>query len=173
MRIKKRNKGFGLLEIMIAVAILGIIVVIGSNSFFSILRGSTKTKNLQLVKQNGDYALSVMERMIRNARMIIEPSSDGTTNFITILNPDGGQTTFSCEGNEEDKKITSNSASLISNETKITSSCDGFFNIISGKPGLKPATVEINFTLGLTGTTSLPHERIEIPFKTAVTLRNY
>lgn len=166
---KTKDKGFGLLEIIIAIAILGVIVVIGSNSFFSILRGSTKTKNLQLVKQNGDYAILVMERMIRNARTIIRPDLGGNTNYLIILNPDGGQTNFTCE----DGKITSNSASLISSETKIISSCDDFFTIIPGKPGLKPTTIEIKFTLGLTEEKFLPQEKVEIPFKTAITLRNY
>lgn len=168
MKLKK-NQGFSLLEVMIATAVLALIAVVGSNSFFSILRGSNKSKNLQLVKQNGDYALSVMERMIRNAREIIEPDLEGYTNFLIILNPDGGETTFSCES----EKITSNSASLISEETKITSNCGEFFNVMPGKPGLKPTTVEIKFILGLKEENIPLQEKVELPFNTAVTLRNY
>ena len=66
MEIKKQ-KGFTIIEIVVVVGILGVIAVIGTNMFFTVIRGSNKSKNLTTVKQNGEYALSVMERMIRNS----------------------------------------------------------------------------------------------------------
>jgi len=62
--------GFTLIEILMVVFLLGIIVVIGSNLFFSILKGASKAEITKEVKQNGDYAMNVMERHLRNANSI-------------------------------------------------------------------------------------------------------
>lgn len=165
-----KKSGFTLIEIMIVVGILGIIAVVGSGVFFSILRGSTKTKTLQMVKQNGGYAISVMERMIRNARALTSPTADSTVSSITIKNPDSGQTTFSCEGTPA--KIASNGAFLLSNEVKV-SNCNNIFEVKVGQPGIRPAVVKINFKLSPAGTPSRPEEQAEVNFQTTVTLRNY
>ncbi len=66
----KKEKGFTLIEILMVVFLLGIIVVIGSNLFFSILKGASKAEITKEVKQNGDYALAVMERHLRNASSV-------------------------------------------------------------------------------------------------------
>ncbi len=165
-----KKTGLTLIEIMIVMGILGIIAVIGSGMFFSILRGSTKTKTLQLVKQNGDYAISVMERMIRNARAIIVPSTNSTVSSITIRNPDGETTTFSCEGNPA--TISSNSASLLSNEVKVSSDCN-IFEVTVGQAGIKPGVIKINFSLSQSKTTARPEEQASVNFQTTVSLRNY
>jgi len=164
-----KNNGFTLIEMMMVVGVLGILAVLGSGAFFSILRGSIKAKTLQMVKQNGDYAISVMERMIRNARALVGPTSDSTVSSITIKNPDGGTTTFSCEGDLS--TIASNGASLLSNEVKV-SDCN-IFKVTVGQPGIKPAVVEIKFTLTQSGTTSRSGEQAEVNFQTTVSLRNY
>ena len=165
-----RKNGFTLIEIIVVVGILGIIAVIGSGAFFSILRGSTKTKTLQMVRQNGDYAISVMERMIRNARVLISPTTDSTVTSITIKNPDGGETTFSCEGNPA--TIASNGASLLSNEVNVND-CNDIFEVTVGQVGIKPAVIKINFNLTQAGTAIRPEEQALINFQTTVTLRNY
>jgi prepilin-type N-terminal cleavage/methylation domain-containing protein len=168
--MEMKKSGFTLIEIMVVVGILGIIAVLGSGAFFSILRGSTKTKTLQMVKQNGDYAISVMERMIRNARVLINPTTNSTVSSITIKNPDGGTTTFSCEGNPA--TIASNGASLLSNVSKI-SNCNNIFEVNVGQVGIKPAVVKINLNLTQSGTVSRPEDQAEVNFQTTVTLRNY
>lgn len=160
-----KKNGFTLLEIMVVVGILGIIAVVGSGTFFSILRGSTKTKTLQLVKQNGDYAISVMERMIRNARRV-----SGGGDSITIVNPDGETTVFSCEGSPA--TIASNSAPLMDKEVKVDS-CYNVFTVTSGISGVRPAVVKINFNLSQAEMTTRPEEQASINFQTTVTLRNY
>lgn len=167
-----KKNGFTLIEIIVVVGILGIIMVMGSNLFFSILRGSTKTKTLQLVKQNGDYAISVMGRMIRNARSV-----SGSESSITIVNPDGMPTAFSCgdidippDGNAE---IASNSARLISNEVKVSSNCSNVFSVTTGEVGARPNVVTINFTLSQAGVTTRLEEQASVNFQTTISLRNY
>jgi prepilin-type N-terminal cleavage/methylation domain-containing protein len=163
--MEMKKTGFTLVEIMIVVGILGIIAVVGSGTFFSILRGSTKTKTLQLVKQNGDYAVSVMERMIRNAKSV-----SGGGSSITITNPDGETTDFSCSGSPA--TIASNSASLMSSEVKVND-CTNIFTVTPGEAGIRPAVVKINFSLSQAGTPSRPEEQTSVNFQTTITLRNY
>jgi len=168
--LRRRRSGFTLIEIIVVVGILGIIMIMGSNLFFSILRGSTKTKILQLVKQNGDYAISVMGRMIRNARSV-----SGSGSSITIVNPDGRPTTFSCSDLDANgaNEISSNSARLINDEVKVINNCSNVFSVIAGEVGTRPDVVTINFTLSQAGVTTRPEERASVNFQTTISLRNY
>ncbi len=163
-----RKTGYTLIEIIIVVGILGIIATVGSVMFFSILKSSTKTKIFHLVKQDGDYALSVMVRMIRNARELVSPTEDSVTSSITIKNPDGRTTTFACDS----YLITSNSASLISSGVKV-SDCNNIFDVKVGEPGIKPAEIKINFSLTPAEEGARPEEKVEVDFQTGVILRNY
>ena len=167
--MEMKKNGFTLIEMMIVVSLLGIIAVIGSGAFFSILRGSTKTKTLQMVKQNGDYAISVMERMIRNARVLTSPTANSTVTSITIKNPDGKETTFSCGGTPA--TIASNGASLLSSEVKVDN-CN-IFEVAVGQPEIRPAVVKINFNLSPEVSSTRPEEQATVNFQTTVTLRNY
>jgi len=165
------KSGFTLIEILVVIGILAIIVVVGSTSFFNLLKGSTKTKTVNLVRQNGDYALEVMSRMIRNARGIvgIERGVKNPFSEITITNPDGKTTTFACRKSEED--IASNSASLISGQVRVDD-CSQIFYVERDTTGLQPDKVTINFTLESGVGSARPEEQASINFETTVILRN-
>lgn len=160
-----KTKGFTLIEILVVISILAIIVAIGSMSFFGLLKGSRKSKTMTLVKQNGNYALGVMAKMVRNAREVTSICG-GSDDSITILNPDGNETTFDC-GSET---ISSNSANIVSDQVRIDpGSCS--FDCQSG--GLVyPDVVTISFTLKQAGDPTRPEEQASIDFETRVTLRN-
>lgn len=171
----KKTQGFTLIEILVSFAVLVVIVMVSSNLFFVLLRGSTKAKTMQIIKQNGDYSLSVMTRMIRNARSI----GTYTSSSLPIINPDGETTTFSCgdvdsDGNNE---IASQSGSLIpppsliSNEVKVVN-CN-VFTVTEGEPGIRANTVAIDFDLSQASVTDRPEEQALVKFKTTVSLRNY
>jgi len=161
------KKGFTLIEILVVIGVLAIIVVVGSTSFFNLLKGSTKTRTASLVKQNGDYTLAIMERMIRNGEII--ENSDGQTcdlgmPKIKISNPDGKETEFSCIDNNP---ISSNSAKLISDQITVNNclfDCQegGYFD---------PDVVTIDFTLSI-GSPTQPEGFATLRFKTTVVLRN-
>lgn len=167
-----KKSGFTLIEIIVIVGILGFIAVIGSNMFFSILKGSTKTRVLAEVKQNGSYAINVMERLIRNAKSL--ENWDGGGEWIEIRDPDDYPTIFSCEDSDGDGfyDIASNSASLTSDKVEVVD-CASVFNVVEGEAGIRPDAVTINFTLKQAGTVARPEEEASVNFKTTVTLRNY
>jgi len=160
----KSSKGFSLIEILTVMAILSLIGVVASSMFFTILKGSTKTQITTEIKQNGNYALSVMERMIRNAESLDAYTADS----LTITSSDGFSTTFFCHDGDGDgfKEIASNSAKLISNKVQVNN-CS-IFQVDPGIPKASPDTVTINFDLSQVETTEpLVH------FETTVSLRNY
>lgn len=165
----KKEKGFTLIEILMVVFLLGIVVVIGSNLFFSILKGASKAEVEKEVKQNGDYAMNVMERMIRNAQNCSEASG-----ILTITNPDGNWTEFKCILQDEVTKIASSSASGTGNLTgknvTLGNPCSLSFSCNSTKT---PPVVSISFDLSQKGTTTRPEEKAQIHFQTTVGLRTY
>ncbi len=155
------RKGFTLIEILVVIGIFAIIVVVGSMSFFNLFKGSARTKAANLVKQDGEYTMGIMTKMIRNARNISDCRLG--MNEIEITSPDGRTTTFSCFNNP----ISSNSAKLINDQLAV-SDCN--FDCHEGTHG-EPEAVVINFTLG-TGTSIPLVEQVVVDFETTVVLRN-
>lgn len=168
---QRSTTGFTLIEVLMVVFLLGIIVIIGSNLFFSILKGASKAEIEKEVKQNGDYAMNVMERMIRNGQEILPnsevPSQTCTSPMtkIKIKNPDGKDTEFSFSSNQ----IASNGASLTSGNVALVP--DSFsFSCDSSKT---PPIVTVSFDLSQKGTGLRPEEKAQVHFQTTVGLRTY
>jgi prepilin-type N-terminal cleavage/methylation domain-containing protein len=167
-------KGFTLIEILVVVGLLAIIAVISSNMFFTTLRSSSKSKTSITVKQNGDYALATMERLIRDSEEVIA-NSDGSVcvadmNKVKIKRLDGSEVEFACE--EEgtaDGLIASNSARLTSENVKLDS-CS--FDC-SSQGEFYPQVVAISFTLSQATVTTRLEEQASLDFKTTVTTRNF
>lgn len=176
MEIKRKRKknGFTLIEILVVLGLLSIVAAIGSNMFFTTFRSSTKTKVLTIVKQNGDYALSVMERTIRGAQEVIE-NSDGdiceeNMNKVKIKNLDGSQIEFACvdEGTITGH-IASDSSRLVSPEVKL-SACS--FSCTS-EGEFYPQIVNIDFNLSQALETTRLEEQASVDFQTTVATRNF
>jgi prepilin-type N-terminal cleavage/methylation domain-containing protein len=96
------KKGFTILELLVVVVVIALLSVVISQSFFLSVRSNIKTETLKDVKQNGDYSLDVMKRMIQSARSFtstpcVEQGLTPTNiNSITITNPNLDNTTFTC-----------------------------------------------------------------------------
>lgn len=159
---KFQSGGFALLEMLVVLSIFGLVVALASQIFFSALRGTVKTEALTRVKQNGNYALSVMQRALRNSKGNIE-CSDQSVTYSDAL---GNRTSFSCLGaGGSDGYIASGSARLTGSDVRV-SSC-----VITCAPAILPREVEISITLE--GKDSFrAEEKVSLPFYTRVTLRN-
>lgn len=156
------KKGFSLIEMLASVAILSTIVALIVGTFFTNIRGQKKVTTLGYIKENGDYALLVIRRMIKNAKHLESCSS----NSIKISNPDGGETTFECSTDEGDPAIASNSSSLVS--SGIILSDDNCFDCDTD---LSPPIIEVSFTLEADNENLL--ESASQNFSATITLRNY
>src|SRR3989344_5749758 len=92
------KRGFSLIELLVVISLIGIIGTIITQVFILGIRSQAKSEIIKEVKQNGDYATSVIESMIRNSLDIQASECNENTNLLTILNPDGYTTTFDCSG---------------------------------------------------------------------------
>lgn len=158
----KKKQGFTLIEVLMIVFIMGIVAVIGGNMLFSIMKGTSKAEITKEVKQNGDYAMAVMERLVRSAQNC---SSAGG---VTITNPDGRTTRFFCEAVSGVTRIASNSGVFLTGDNVTASNC--IFSCDSTKT---PPIVSISFDLSQKGTDLRPEEKAQIHFQRTVSLRTY
>ncbi|MEK7166142.1 MAG: type II secretion system protein [Patescibacteria group bacterium] len=180
------NSGFTLIEMLVAVLIVGILGVVGTNSLFSLLRGASKTENIKEIKQNGDYALYVMEVKLRNGRDITSGCAGSATNTLTILNPDDTtRTEYSCAIYGTIRRIREEvrnnvTGVLIGNTNYLTNTTvtlaaanctSANFYTCTEAPTSGLKTVSINFSLQQSGTVPTP-ESAQLTFKTQVSLRN-
>lgn len=168
--VSRSPAGFTLIEVLMTVFILGIVIVVGGNLFFSILKGASKTELTKEVKQNGDYALAVMERMIKGATYL---NCTGAPSAIEITSPDGGLTVFRCLAGTDVTKIASNSGALTGDNVSLGASCTGSSLSFTCDQTISPPKVKVAFTLYQKGSSTRPEEQAQVPFQTTVTLRTY
>lgn len=172
----KRNSGFTLIEVLMMIFVMGIVVVMGSNLFFSIMKGASKAEIQKEVKQNGDYAMSIMEKMIRNAQEIVENSDDqictASMKKIKIKNPDGGETEFGCLASSGITQLASSSALLTSENISLGSSCEASDLEFTCDDNSSPENVTISFTL-YQAQGGKVEEKAQVKFQTKVSLRTY
>lgn len=181
--MKTHTSGFTLLEILISVTIAGAVGVLIAQVFFTTARTNTKTELLKDVKQNGEYAMGIMERMIRNSLRVESVCSDtGTTlTSIDIVNPNGDTTTFGCVLDSGTTRIASTSSSatteyLTSNDVTIGGlTCADAANSLSFVCTSYPdqqTSVTVNFSLSQIGTPPDQFEQASVLFQTTATPRN-
>lgn len=189
IRLPAGRQGFTLLETLVAISAIAAVSVLIAQVFFTTTRTNTKTELLKDVKQNGDYSMEMMERMIRNSEGITSsclPNPGATLQYVDIKNTDGNTTEFGCSSDPTDPtvlRIASTSASFptpyymtSANVTLGTDSCanipsgDFYFTCISSVD--QPSTVTIHFKLSQKGTPVDQFEKASIVFQTAVSPRN-
>lgn len=95
--MRKTDKGFSLIEILVVVAIFAILAAIASQSTIFSLRGARKSDSTIKVRENLNFALSIIERQLRNARAVT-PCSGPSITLSTLNYTDqyGISTSFSC-----------------------------------------------------------------------------
>lgn len=177
--------GFTLIEILVSVTLIGIIGAISSQVFISGFKSQYKSEIIKEVKQNGDYALSVIERMVRNAA---DFSPDQLCNqdesTLSIVNPDGYTTIFNCDATNYNISsvsatvpgITPTGVLLMSNKVAVPAgSCR--FRIVCPPLPLSPKYVFVSFTLtqaAVTGQpTPLPENTASVEYQGTYSLGNY
>ncbi len=177
----KKHNGFTLIELLVSVAIISGLGVLLAQAFFTTSRSNTKVERLTDVKQNGEYALAVMERMIRNARTLTAScSSDGSvaTPSAAIVNPDGLTTTFMCEMEGSVSRLASVSAEateyLTSNAVTLGgTSCDTdslvFYCTAIAEV---PRSLKVSLQLSQKGTSVDQFEKASTTFQTTFGIRS-
>lgn len=113
--------GFTLIEILVAVTLSVILLAAASGLFFATLRSDSKKNYVTDLKDTGDYAMSQIEFLLRNAVALerLNPTSPYCTagmNEIMLRSIDNGVTTLYVE----DDRIASDSVDLADGTTIAT-----------------------------------------------------
>lgn len=167
--------GFTLMEMLIATSIVAMLSVVVVQLFLTTIRSNTKTELLKETKQSGNFVLSVIERMLRNAISITSVCDGTPQNSVTIVNPNRESTTFSCVESGGIVYIASNTDRMTSSNVSLGSSCDSLspkiFTCDVSSLGL-PSAVTISFQLKQKTSSGDTFETSASTFQTRVNLRN-
>ena len=182
MKKLKNNKGFTLIELLVVMLVLVTIGTIVTGTFMSALRGGNKGNNINDIRQNGNFIIAQMSKMIAYAQEFEGVSSTDTADasfsttcsdpttvykYIKIKSFDGGETIFSCDvGN---KTIASGSSSLIDTTKMNITSC--VFLCLRSSTVISP-TLDISFTLQSANMGNNPENNTAITFETGIKPRN-
>lgn len=158
--------GYSIIELLVVVSIFSVIILISTQAIVLTLRSSRKGESLITVRENVDYAFSVMERHLRSAEDIT-CTSQKTLTYTDQWGVSGR--TFSCIGGD-DGYIASSSSALTSDEVAIN--CDEVPIFTCNIPGGGfPSSVEIDVVGSKTGESAI--EGAELTSSTRILLRTY
>ena len=163
---------------LVVISLVVMLMLVATSLFLTTLIGNTKTAISQTVKEEGEYALSQIEFLLRNAIALQENSltqtCQGGMTEIVLKSVDSGITTLSLEEDPSDnhQKIASNSGVFLTS---------GGVDVISGPTfdctqttDLNQIHVSVSFTLqsGDPGVDD-PRDIIQETFSTGVNLRSF
>ena len=177
MKLNFNKSGFSLIEILVVIVILGVLGTVATQSLFSLLRGAAKTEVVKEVKQNGDYALSVMEVKLRNSTITDSDCTaavSGATS-LTLTDPGFPAFSFRCVVDGSTNRISqfiSGQDQYLTNTSVTLPTCmttDISFTCIN-TAGVK--NILIKFTLTQAQAGAQGAESASQVFQTQVTLRN-
>ncbi len=174
--------GVSLIEMLMVIFVFSILGVVVTRVVSLSLRGTTKSENVSVVKQNVDFAISTMERQLRSAVNLdcnltcgpLDPCSDYELYYNDGRNS-VNNTYFRCVTSGTDTYIASSSGTLpdvrlTSPDVQITN-CSSAPFIFTCNSSSKPDSVEITITGRRAGTTGA--EGSQVTSSTKVLLRNY
>ena len=168
--IQRTNKnGFTLVEMLVVIMIFAILGVVSTQALVLSLRGTSKSQSLIEVKENVDYSLSTMERLLRNAQDLDCALSTGNRLWYTDEN--GNDAFLTCRASGSDNYIASNSGVFIltTPDVRITN-CGSVFTCTEGASGV-PDTAEIRIEAEHTGKSGA--EGSQVTSSTRIQLRSY
>lgn len=159
------NKGSSLLELLIAVVLTAVVAVVATSLLFTTLGASGKASGLSYVKQNGDQAIQLLEREIREAKS----ANCTTATELLIVDEDGDDHVVTLDAATSSIQMT-NPGNQILTSTDIEASV--FTCVVTPGADGQPEVIRINFTLTL-APGGRPVETVSEDFQTFVSLRTY
>jgi len=158
---KGNNRGFSMIEILVVILVFATLAVLSTESLLLSLRGSKRSEASVDVRENLNYALSIMERQLHNAESI----TSCTPNSIYYKDENSLDANFICD--LVGGSIAWSSAQLTSSEVRVTS-CS--FSCSLGVPGV-PASVNISISGQDADATGF--EQQQVTTNTQIMLRTY
>jgi prepilin-type N-terminal cleavage/methylation domain-containing protein len=182
--LRRSQKGFTMMEILVSVGILAIVSILIVQVMFTATRVNKKTGLVMDIKQNGNFALGVISRMVRSAKVINVSCSPGdvTASYVDITNPDNNITTITCLSDGSAARIASVSgtgaiaylsAANVTLSTSGSVTCSDSSLAFSCPPVTgNQSELSIAFTLGQVGGSESAYEISSASFQSTITVRN-
>lgn len=158
----KTGSGFSLVETLVVITLFAIIGILSTRAIVISVQGSKKGSTSVTVRENLNYSLAVIERLLRNANDI--ETCSGTQ--ISYHDEGGVLTDFSCVALGNNGYIASASARLTSTEVAVLD-CSFVCDLLS-----VPPSVTIDVTARDKNTTS-PKEGAQMTVSSTILLRTY
>lgn len=155
----KHNCGFTLIETIVIVFAFVMVSLMSFTFLLTTLVGNSKIDVTNEVRQNGNYALSSIERLIVSSKSVTCAS-----NIMTITMLDGTSTQILCDVTD---RIASGSGYLTNSNVKV-SDCSFSETLTPGAP----KTVDIFFTVSQKTSNPKTSETSSQNFQTKVVVRN-
>lgn len=108
----KKNKGYTMIELLVALSIFVIVVVVVLGLFSTAIKGQRKVISQQNVQENARFLLEFMAKEIRMSTIT---SGNGTSGSLTLIRSDGDSVTYSVVSG----KIYRNSGQVSSDEVMV------------------------------------------------------
>ena len=164
-----KKRGFSLIELLIVIAIISVVGTIATRSMSRTFFMGGKSTAINKIRENGDFAITEIERTIRSADRIVpgDPCFSGSNsiNLETLGNP-GIPTNFL---GVSDGAITKSGTAITSDGVVLAGNIN--FECTPAST-LNPASVRVSFTLRSQNNNRVA-TRFEETFQTTVQLRNY
>ncbi|MBI3396853.1 prepilin-type N-terminal cleavage/methylation domain-containing protein [Candidatus Woesebacteria bacterium] len=148
---RKIKFGFSLIEMLVVIAVFSVLVVLIAQGLTGSLRSTKKSESEISVKENLDFAISVMERQLHNAKAVDIASCGGTT--LNYTDQYDNATSFSCvlPSGSTSSYLASGSAHLTNSYRDINTKCtQDIFTCSAGGVGVND---QPSVTITLSGKT--------------------
>jgi len=145
-------KGFTLIEMLVVIAVFSVLAILATQSLFLTLRSSARSESVRKARENLDYAVSSMERNVRNASALDVAAGCTSGDRVDFTDVWGYSASYYCkdvDGDSLDDTIASFSA-FTSQEVYLTNDTDlniESCSITCTDPGSgAPVSVNVNIT---------------------------
>lgn len=139
------KQGFTLIEMLLYVALSGVILLAVSLFFSLSLSARAKAQSIAEVEQQGAIAMKTMTQIIRNASAVSSPSAGATSSALTITVPTGAKSPTIFDASSGVLRVQEGVGSAVSlTDRRVIISNLVFSNLTGGAPH---GAVRIQFTL--------------------------
>ena len=171
--LKPKEKSFTLMEILVYIAVLGL--VIGTVSSFLIwsIHSNTKAKVMRETLDNARRTMEIMSYEIREAKSIYTPTTTSNQLSLETIHylPEGEKNTFIdfylCDNRLCLKKESQNPIALTSDRVEVNNLV--FTRVITGNI----PSIQINLKVDYKNPTNRPEYQASVNLKSTVSLRSY
>lgn len=167
-----KKSGFSLIEILIVVVMFSILAIVATQTTISSLTNARKSDSSTEVRQNLEYAASVVERNVRNASVITTPCTvaGAQSSSVGYLDDKGAPGSFLCQSMAGGSYLAQDTTSSRLTSTNIVLTTCRFTCTSSGVPQDPP---EVRLDLVGQRVTTDSVIRSPVSISTVIYLRSY